>query len=243
MNKILLGTILVLVIGFSYSEANATTVSLGNLVTGGVYTLNPDLITVDLSNECLTLIKHNDTSQCPTYKAILPYDNSNQLISGKFVATQGFFHRLQTSTVNHWGMYPPGKWTIMIDADYRAIVHSKEITIVPSLTFINKDDSVGNDHNRIEYQNRYVYPSCTGAEIVYSDSLLNDTIKYLESGCKTTSYDNKVVKHTPDKTPFDFKNPYSTIPYKITASKITTQRLGNCINNDKCTESASGKKW
>src|SRR5690349_6613233 len=104
-------------------EANATpSYSIGKLVTGGIFTTTPNLITVDLSKECLTLLKHNETSNCPTYQKIYKFDNSNQVISGKFVTINGFFQRLPTNTVEHWAMYPPNKLIVMIDADYRAIV-------------------------------------------------------------------------------------------------------------------------
>lgn len=241
--------------GVMYQEANAASISLGKLVTGGVYTNTPDLITVDLSSQCLALLKQNQTGDCTTYQKIFKYDNSNQIISGKFVLTNGFFHRLPTRTINHWGMYPPGSWVVMIDPDYNAIIHSKEITIVPTLNYINKDESVGSNHTINEYQQRYTMPNCSGAEIVYSDFLLNDTIHYLESGCTKTNFTEKVVKSTPHSTPIAY-SPYSSIVLQNQLKKIFNGKsqlhnenipipgglgIGNCINHG-CNFTTSTKK-
>lgn len=255
-NLIPLGLVCIVAITF-FPGVNATSLSLGNLVTGSVYTNSPTLITVDLSNQCLALVKFNQTSECPTYKTIFKYDNSNQMLSGKFTTTNNFFHREPTKTINHWGMYAPGTWIIMIDPDYNAIVHSKEITLVPSLTYVFDDQAVGSNHTRNEYQNRYVYPGCTGAQIVYSDFLLNDTIHYLESGCTKTNYNEAKIVSTPNKTPIDLKDPYSSLVLQKQLKTIFNGKSqlynenmptpgglgpGNCINSNHCTFTTSTHK-
>lgn len=255
----LVSGVIMAVLLFSNQEASATnSVNLGNLVTGSVLTNTPNIITVDLSNQCLALVKANNTSECPTYKTIFPHDNSNQMLSGKFVTTNGFFHRLQTKTVNHWGMYSTNKWIIMIDPDYNAIVHSKEITIVPSLTYINKDQSVGSNHTVTVYDKRFVMPDCSSATIVYSEFLLSDTIHYLESGCKTTGYNEKIVKQTPHGTPNIMTSTFSSLKLQNQLKTIFNGKSqlhnenmpstgglgpGNCIGKTKCDFTTSTKKW
>lgn len=251
-----LGLVCIIILSFT-PGVNASSISLGSIITGSVYTTSPTLITIDLSNQCLALVKHNQTSECPTYKKILPYDNSNQMLSGKFVTTDNFFHRQLTNTINHWGLYAPGTWIVMIDPDYNAIIHSKEISLVPSLTYIIKDQTVGSNHTRNEYHDRYVDPGCTSAEIVYSDFLLNDTIHYLESGCTITKYNETKIISTPNKTPIDYKNPFSSLrlqnQLKIIfngKSQLYNENIptggglgpGNCINTSHCTFTTSSKK-
>lgn len=237
--------VLVFTLGFLYQEVNAIpSYSLGKIVIGSVLTNSPKLITIDLSNQCLALVKHNQTDDCPSYKPIIKYDNSSQYLSGRFIETAGFLHRTISHTLNHYKMYSPDKWTVMVDPDSLSITHSKEITIVPhgSLNYINKNEVVNKTNIRTEYHDRYVDPSCIHAEIVYSDFLLKDTISYLESGCKTTSFKEKVIKETPHKTPSISNSPYSSNGYNKLSSKLKTSHIGLCIANQ-CNMTTSSKKW
>ncbi len=77
------------------------------------------------------------------------------------------------------------------------------------------------------YHDRYVDDTCMSADIVYSRSLMLDTIKYLESGCKQTSISNTSVVQIPNNplvnynrttnVPFHkfiLDSPYSSLNYK-----------------------------
>src|SRR5690349_688991 len=135
MNDLLYGicftSIFILAYFFQDAYATTPTYNLGKLVTGSVYTNTPNIITISLSNQCLTLVKHNDTRDCPSYHDIIKYDNTNPVISGHFITTNGFFHRSFIATALHYKMYAPNKYLTMVDPDYYALIHSKQIIIVP----------------------------------------------------------------------------------------------------------------
>ena len=51
-------------------------------------------IGIVLSETCITLIKNNIDSTCPSYELLLQVDSSNTKVSGEFVFDEsGFFHR------------------------------------------------------------------------------------------------------------------------------------------------------
>lgn len=233
-------------------------VSMGNLITGTALTTTPNLITVDLSNQCLALIKMNNTKECPTYKTLAKHDNSNQVISGKIVTKNGFTYRETTKSTNHWTMYPPGKLIVMIDPDYNALVHSKEITIVPSLYYAESGQTVGSNHTMIVHTKRITNPSCTSAKIVYSEYLLEDTINYLSSNCTKTSFNEMEKVSVAASTPIILNSPFSSTQYdnqlktifhgfkQLHNEKMPTiggLGPGNCIGKTICPFTTSTKKW
>lgn len=251
----ILMVILMFVIGVSIGayeyqlkiQAHAiTSISMGKLTTGTVLG-NPTIINVRLSNTCLAMIKNNDTSECPTYKKILPFDNSNKMLSGRFVTDKnGFFHRLVPNTLYHYQMYLSSQTIVLLDPDPRAMEYGKNITIVPNgtLNYALTDDAMSlsstkgtgdnivslNYINRTEYHQRSVASDCQSAEIEYSYFLLNDTINYLKSNCKITHFKEATIIPMKLK-PADIKNSV-TLKYnnwvKTEAIPISKK---NCLKN------------
>lgn len=243
-NILLASCMIVLVSFFCLHQASATTsVNLGHLVTGSVYTTSPNLITIDLSPQCIALIKQNVTNDCPTYKYLASkYDNTNQMMSGRFITTNGFYHRAYPQTQLHFEMYPPSKKIIMVDADANAIIHSQEITIVPPpFTYIDKTEEITSKNNtRNIYHDRAV-TLCKQAKITFSDYLLNDTIAYLQSGCTKTTFDNK-SKVTLHVTNIDASGLESVKMQKYYA-QIKAMNGQNCITKVCITPKDPDKKW
>lgn len=63
------------------------------------------LIGIELSNTCITMIKNNFTTTCPSYETLLQLDSSITEYSGEFTTTDGFFHRDKTQYKNSWKLY------------------------------------------------------------------------------------------------------------------------------------------
>jgi hypothetical protein len=149
-----------------------------------------NLITITLSDVCLAQVKNNLTGSCPTYKDIVKYDTTNQKISGKFV-DDSYHHRGKPQMRNHFEMYRGVEPIICVDCSLDAIIASKQIIIKGSSFpyILDKDNTIKNS-TRFVYHDRSV-EACKIATIAYSDALLNDTISYLASGCKVTSFDEK----------------------------------------------------
>ena len=134
---------------------------------------------------------------------------------------------------------------VMVDPDPDYTTISKMIIIqADNFTYINPGEGIGNNHTRNEYQNRFV-GNCEVATVAPIIPLINDTLHYLESDCKTTKYTDKVIIQTGNK-PFDYSNPYSSLhhqamlkQYGITIAGEShlmgghTIKFGDCIHK-KC---------
>lgn len=240
--------ILMLIIGMSIGGyiyqsklAHGESYNLGK-ITIGTIAGTPKLIGITLSQTCITLVKSNSTDDdCPSYKDLIKYDNTNQFISGKFVTTNGFFHRANMASssnnnFHHYQMYGSNKTLIMIDPDQPSMVYGQTITIVPhGLVWVSTVDPIKNNI-RTQYHDRSVSSDCKTAKVTNKNflfgnrtiSLLNDTIAYLESGCKITSFNNTqtiVMK----ETPADYKH-CVICAYKDWLKKVKTESSKNCIN-------------
>lgn len=182
--------------------AHATTsVNLGKLTTGTVLG-NPSIIGIQLSSTCVKMVQQNQTNDCPSYYQLRSMDTTNQMLSGKFKFTNGYYHRGNPQTSNHYQMYKTGQIVIMLDPDYASMYFGQTIIIVPKgFTYKLNADQVKNG-TRQQYYDRYVTSDCKQATISYSEQLLNDTITYLESSCKITSFNEKkdipLPVHPPD---------------------------------------------
>lgn len=62
-------------------------------------------IGVNLSQTCITMIKNNLNSTCPTYKDMISLDSSDTDISGKFTTDGSFFHRDEPNRQQSWRYY------------------------------------------------------------------------------------------------------------------------------------------
>lgn len=166
------------------------------------------LIGIQLSPTCLTLIKNHMPNSCPTYDKLKPLDNTNPLWEGVWV-NDTYFHRELPRVNSHWLMNP-NKIIVMVDPDPNFTILAKMIIIQPdNFTYINPGEGIGMNHTRNEYNNRFV-AACSQATVAPILSLIEDTLHYIENDCKITAYNEKTTIKT-GNLPFDYSNPYSSL--------------------------------
>lgn len=168
----------------------------------GIPQISAENFGIVLDNTCLTLIKNNVTSDCPTYEDIITLfpDTSNRKITGDFGYNHGIYQRLPTKLHNSFGYYQYRTDSILfIDPppEYRYRIHLIEIkaNLQEYLLPKNKSYDAGNHTLTMGY-GRYV-DSCRTA---YIDSgqwayLLGDSINYLNQDCSkdATTFVSKVT--------------------------------------------------
>ena len=225
---------------FYVSEANAVTIP--KTPAKSIYLSKSQLIGIQLSQSCIIMEKNQIKSGCLTYDKLKQFDNTNSLFSGQWV-NDTWYYRLAPRVHNHEVMALK-PFVVMVDPNPDFTVKAKMITIQSSnFTFINPNDGIGDNHTRIEHKNRIVL-DCSQAIVSPDLWLINDTINYLESNCKTTKYNDKVLVKTGNK-PFSFDNAFSTLHqdyYLKTIFKGHTYDSGNhtsggrgpsnCLNNN-----------
>ena len=200
-----------LIVFFPIIQANA--LSVGSLTT---YTTQgqADKIGIQLSEQCITALRNHVKTGCPTYKDMVSVDNTNHGYYGKFVNdSNGFYHRDKPTTPNYYNIVKPKGWVVALDPTQQFIDYAKMIIIVPNGTlnnYVNPDETVGTNHTRTVYHDRFVDSTCSEARIVYSKFLLNDTISYLESGCTNTKFKDHTIEKTGNQA-VTLNNPYSSL--------------------------------
>jgi len=206
--------------------ANAiTTINAGSLTTGTILG-NPTIIGIQLSNTCIKMVQENQTNDCPSYYKLKGLDTTNQMMSGKFVFTNGYYHRLAPQTKNHYQMYKTDQTIIMLDPDYMSTYLGKTILIVPQGFSYHSNLDNATNGTRTEYL-EYVSPDCKQATISYNATILNNTISYLKSGCTTKSFVEKKVIPLPAPHKLDYNTAISK--YKAWLEQAKKQHSENCI--------------
>ena len=242
-----------------------------------------NIIMIIPSEECTNAIKNHVKTNCPPLGNIIKYDTSNQKISGKFVLNKdGSWTRDKPEVKNHWQYYTYTNKTIVCvycTGNYLTTDLYKTIIIESGNPFeyvIHKFVSTTYTISQYNFTSKnytnIIYPTneldsgltsmlnrniqgCDTATISYSDYLLNDTISYMESGCKTSHYNQTNTQKVPN-TPWVYDNPYSSLHY-LSSLNIITQGHGlsggnhtsgghgpgNCINGCKFTTSTKKPGW
>jgi hypothetical protein len=215
----------ILLIHYLSSSAEATNVP----------TLKYNILAVEYSEGCETMLTHHINTTCPTLDKIWKYDTSNKLISGKLLLSNGIFSRTNPEVKNHYLWYVTPKTIICVDCNLPLDQPDifKTIFIEPSsFTFINKTYTLNNTNAYSIFSNRFVSENCMSATIGYSDSLLNDTINYMLSNCTITHIKNTQTNYIKN-TPFQYANPFSTLHYQKQVQDLKKSGLNNCLI-DKC---------
>ena len=242
--------------------------SNGSCSTGGTppipknYTISNvhlPILLISLSQTCEVLNKHNMTG-CPSVESLIHYDNSNQMISGKFVNNNGIYFRTPPQMKNNWLAYQNSDHTIICvecTFDVAATSKSKQIIIEPSsFTYVNKTETE-NKNSWYNFKNRYMQ-GCDIATISNIPGLLPDTANFMLSGCQQSSTQfNTVETHTRILHPFMMNSPYSSLVLDSNLKQIflghfilhnekmpTMGGLGpaNC-QTGQCSLTTSTKKW
>lgn len=87
---------------------------------------------ITLSKNCITMLKNNFTTNCPTYEQLMVVfnDSTNPEISGEFGMIDGVYQREIPTLKNHWKYYDNLKEpTIWIDPPGDVLLRAKIITI------------------------------------------------------------------------------------------------------------------
>lgn len=143
---------------------------------------------VVLSKTCITMIKNNLTTTCPTYEEIMTLfpDNTNQNISGKFVYKDGYLQRANTLYLNHYKFYTYQPVTLWIDPPGDITGRIATITIEPSLPeYLIEESKTLKGNIQIVAHSRYVDPLCYRSTITATDwvYLTGDTIQLMLHNC------------------------------------------------------------
>ena len=170
----------------------------------------PNLIGIQLSQACITMLKNHINSTCLTYNDLKQFDNTNPVWSGQWVDSP-YYHRLNPKVKNQFSFNLNNQPnTVMVDPDSSFMAYAKMITVENgNFTWINPNDQSIGGLTTLTHVDRYLL-GCDNAIVAPNLSLIQDTIKYLESSCTTTSFnDTKLNTHT--EIPFSYNNPYSTL--------------------------------
>jgi len=184
---------------------------------------------VELSQSCLIQVKNNFETKCPSYKDLYHLDSSNQIISGKFITTDDFFHRNPTVVKNSWEWYS-ADLTERIFIDPPAEMHKriKMITLLPNFdtyyrqgelkrAYSSNNSNSMQEFDRILYHDRYVNINCSIATI-NADKwkiLLNDTINFMQKNCNESETDIEIMEIiSTKKTEFDLSKSQAYIDAK-----------------------------
>jgi len=198
-----------------------------------------NILAVEYSQGCTTMIKNNIISDCPPLIKIYKYDTTNKNISGKFVIVKDKMIREKPEITNHYMFYKNMVVCIdcKIDLFHPDLV--KTIFLEPTNFIYTNKNEVVTKNTFTTYTDRYVSEDCSTSTIAYSDRMLNDTINYMLSGCTKTSLHLNQTNNVPYHPP-DYKD---SIWYKYKAWLDTIKQLHNqnCIFK-KCV-TPSTKKW
>ena len=164
-------------------------------------TVGSHSVGIVLSQTCVTMLKNNVSTTCPTYEDLLSLDNSNRFYSGEFFTDEnGFFKRGLPNFQNSWRFYDhTSEWLVFVDPPPGMAERIKTITIHPSfdvyfdradkIIFIEKTTKSKNVFDCIqELPNKWNGTTCiryatvetvtqTPARIIYHDRYVDDRCK------------------------------------------------------------------
>ena len=171
----------------------------------GLPQIHADNYGIYLDNTCLTMIKNNISSNCPTYEDIITLfpDTSIKYVSGDFGYADGIYQRLPTKWINSFEYYrflDPNFIFIDPPVGTKDQIHLIEIKAnLDEYLLRGKTKSYNAaNHTLTVGHGRYV-DSC---RVAYVDSsqwtyLVGDTLHYMSKGCAadSTTFDSKRITH------------------------------------------------
>ncbi len=191
-----------------YSNVNYTNIFINKTYMDIVnqardYVLTPrDLdFGISISNTCYTMHKHNVSSTCPTYEAIMALfpDTSDQDVSGKFIYKHNQLQRETPPMERSYNYYAfEDKTHLFIDPGYETSKSLGMITIYSSLPDYPIQFQVGDNKTLKIGTGRYI-DNCRNAVIDGKNwiFLVGDTIEYMRHDCEesyTLFKDTKVIQ-------------------------------------------------
>ena len=184
--SVVIAITIILLITVSVAEASPTVPPKRMYVKASDYTYG-NFITVELAPTCLRLAKLNASSLCPTYSDLEAFDTTNKKTAGKFSFDGLYYHRGEPLYKNYQFSYPVHKYPLVVCVDCSEnIIKSSKIIFVKSsgdFKYVLKSQHKLINFTRYENEARYI-DDCFVATIAWSPTLLNDTIHFMNSGCK-----------------------------------------------------------
>ncbi len=179
----------------------------------------PESIAIQISNSCMTMHRHNVTSDCPTYEEILTVfpDTSDHIMSGGFAySDDGVYERQKTKIKNHYEFYRYNDETmIWVDPPNDVRSRMKVITLESRLPEYTIKEQTLDSHQLNIGIGRWNNIECTRVTMT-SDNwlfLLGDTLQFLKNSCdpKFTNFNNIKTIYFKDQD-FDRTN---SLQYKL----------------------------
>lgn len=181
-----------------------------------------NIIAIEYSDTCQTLINNNITSDCPPVSELMNWDNSNQKVSGHFrLQSNGLFIREKPQVTNFYSFYDTENYTTvcvlcavdLVNPDVLPVIWIEPHGYSYAATDISSPDQIVQDPGQdisianttvntlnaktlTVYHDRYIQ-GCQTANISYSSFLMSDTINYIKSGCTTTSFNGTTTTVIP----------------------------------------------
>ena len=189
------------------------------------------VLLISYSQTCENMIK-NHIKGCTPIDDIIPFDTSNQYVSGKFVKQGNDTIRTSPQVKNNWlyYKYAPKKVTCFeCTFDISSTLESQQIIIEPtSYSFVDKNANIVKD--KWSYLNDRYMQGCDVATISSKSGLLKDTIHYMLSDCKQTNFNGNVTNLV-HQTPWDYNNPFSSLLQKSYLKNIIPNHSATNTNH------------
>jgi len=172
-----------------------------------------DSIGVQLSQTCVSMIKANLETNCPTYEEIILLfpDTSDQRVSGQFVY-EDYYKRAESPIKNEFRFYEYDKESrVFVDPAADIASRVKLIIIESRIDEYKLPNQVITEGSIDVGHQRYVNPGCYEAHLSATDwqFLLGDTMLYMKHDCDPSKTNfNSVKTKTWERVVHDIKTSY-----------------------------------
>jgi hypothetical protein len=198
---------------------------------------NPDRYTnvsLSLSKNCQTMIKHGLYTNCPTYRELVElFDTTNPTASGHFV-DMGYDVKRMGVMDRHWKFYETEDNYDLIMVDPDAPFQSKSIAIEIQASKFTTLSVIGHDNSRSFNQGSYTTwenfkqtDSCNKILVAPDIELIKQAVEYAVNDCngEIDVLENTVVHQEP--TPHNDRN------WRDSPALVYQDWLRNAIENNK----------
>lgn len=163
------------------------------------YPRDNNVVSIQLSNTCITMLSNNITTTCPTYWELMYLGLDTSLPgTGEFYYDDNEFYKRGASPYKKdvHELYIYDDYHILVDPPNEIASRSKLIIISPTLpVFVPLGGYEKVNNERTLQKDRYV-KECLTATITSENwqLLIADTINYMRTGCGQTVYADQFVE-------------------------------------------------